>query len=123
VALFNLHKYQQAQQEFVIALELAPQWVEAQMWLGKCLFAQNQTSLAIIEYRKALAKAQLNWYEPDTPLLADLHYQLGMAYVDKGYLEQGLAEFQHSLAVYPSSKAELAIKNMPHNKPLAREDR
>jgi tetratricopeptide (TPR) repeat protein len=109
VALFNLQEYADAQREFTRVLELAPQWAEARIWLGKSLFAQGKTSLAIVEYREALTQAQLNWYEQDKQLLGYLYYQLGVAYINKGYVKQGVQELRQSLNVYPSAEAELAL--------------
>jgi tetratricopeptide (TPR) repeat protein len=110
VALFNLRKYAEARRALEQALELAPKWAEARLVLGKNLFAQGKTSLAIVEYRKALAQAQQNWYERDEQLLGYLHYQLGVAYIAKGYIKQGIEEFRQSLDIYPSSEAELALQ-------------
>ncbi len=95
VAWFSLNEYVKAEQALNRTLELVPNWAEARLWLGKCLFARGKPSLAIVEYRQALAQLQQNAYEQDEQLLGYLHYQLGVAYVDKGYLKQGVQEFRY----------------------------
>ncbi len=110
VAWFSLGEYAKAEHEFTRTLELTPRWAEARLWLGKSLFAQGKPSLAIVEYRNALAQLQQNTYEQDKQLLSYLHYQLGAAYIDKGYLKQGVLEFRLSLDIYPSSEVELALQ-------------
>lgn len=109
-ALFGLKRYDAAKQKLTKAIKLAPKWAEARLWLGMSLAAQGEPSLAIVEYRNALVQAQLNWYEQDKQLLGYLHYQLGMAYIDKGYVKQGVSELKQSLDIYPSLEVETTLQ-------------
>lgn len=110
VALFGLKRYAEAQRELTKVLKSAPKWAEARLWLGQSLTAEGKPSLAIVEYRNALAQAETDWYEQDKQLLGYLHYLLGLAYIDKGYVKQGVSELKQSLDIYPSSEVELALQ-------------
>jgi len=82
----------EAVNEFLIALEIRPEYPEAHDGLGVAYASLGQVDDAIREYREAIRLA---------PHLAETHRGLGDAYQAKGLLDDALSEYREALRLDP----------------------
>ncbi len=93
---FTLQRFQEAVQCFERTLVLLPRSVKAENNLGLAYEGLNQTSDAIVAYRKAIAWQQGEAHPSEQPLL-----NLGIILVHQGQLVEALTLLTQAVAIAP----------------------
>ncbi len=97
IVLSSLNKPQEAIERFRFAVEAEPTNVTAHNLYGKALLGQGQFQLAADEFFQAIKHAS-----PQETLLAEIHSNLGVAYVQLGRYNDAKQEFEESLKINPN---------------------
>jgi tetratricopeptide (TPR) repeat protein len=107
-AYFQKKDFVKAEDYFLEALDLRPEFVQARYWLARTYLERGMISEAIGELKKALNRA---------PQSGPIHYQLGRAYLLAGRTDLALKHYETAAAVSPpesdlAEQAKMAAEDL-----------
>ena len=91
-AYYQKTDFVKAEQYFLEALDLRPEFVMARRWLGRTYLERGMVEKAIKELEMAVQRA---------PRQGSIHYDLGRAYLIAGKKDLALQHFETAVAVSP----------------------
>jgi Tfp pilus assembly protein PilF len=107
-AYFQKKDFVKAEQYFLEALDLQPDFVMARRWLGRTYLERGMVKSAVRELEKAVARAPEN---------GPVHYDLGRAYLMAGKRDLALQHFETAAEVSPpdskiAEQARMAVEDL-----------